>query len=220
MTRTLIVIPARMAATRLPGKPMVDIAGEPDDRARVAPRRRRAGGPRRRSDRCRRDRRGRAGRRRRSRDDAPRSRLGLRPHLRGRAPRRPGGAGRSSSSTCRATCRRWSRISFARVSRRCASAGTDIATLAAEIVEPEERTNPNVVKVVGSPLPGTPAACAPSTSRAPPRPTARARSITTSASTRTGARRCSASWRCSPPRSSCARSSSSCARSKPACAST
>ncbi len=29
MTRTLILIPARMAATRLPGKPMVDIAGEP-----------------------------------------------------------------------------------------------------------------------------------------------------------------------------------------------
>jgi 3-deoxy-manno-octulosonate cytidylyltransferase (CMP-KDO synthetase) len=29
MTNTLIVIPARMAASRLPGKPMVDIAGEP-----------------------------------------------------------------------------------------------------------------------------------------------------------------------------------------------
>ena len=29
MSRTLILIPARMAATRLPGKPMVDIAGEP-----------------------------------------------------------------------------------------------------------------------------------------------------------------------------------------------
>jgi 3-deoxy-manno-octulosonate cytidylyltransferase (CMP-KDO synthetase) len=29
MTRTLIVIPARMRASRLPGKPMVDIAGEP-----------------------------------------------------------------------------------------------------------------------------------------------------------------------------------------------
>jgi len=29
----------------------------------------------------------------------------------------------------------------------------DIATIAAEIAEPEERTNPNVVKVVGSPLP-------------------------------------------------------------------
>src|SRR4029079_12985950 len=32
-------------------------------------------------------------------------------------------------------------------------AGTDIARLAAEIVEAEERANPNVVKVVGSPLP-------------------------------------------------------------------
>jgi 3-deoxy-manno-octulosonate cytidylyltransferase (CMP-KDO synthetase) len=30
--------------------------------------------------------------------------------------------------------------------------GPDIATLAAEITEPEERTNPNVVKVVGTPL--------------------------------------------------------------------
>ncbi len=30
--------------------------------------------------------------------------------------------------------------------------GTDIATLAAEIVEPGERTNPNVVKVVGTPI--------------------------------------------------------------------
>ena len=32
------------------------------------------------------------------------------------------------------------------------AAGVDIATLAAEIVEPDERTNPNVVKVVGTPL--------------------------------------------------------------------
>ena len=30
--------------------------------------------------------------------------------------------------------------------------GPDIATLAAEITDPEERTNPNVVKVVGTPL--------------------------------------------------------------------
>ena len=32
------------------------------------------------------------------------------------------------------------------------AAGVDIATLAAEIVEPDECTNPNVVKVVGTPL--------------------------------------------------------------------
>lgn len=41
--------------------------------------------------------------------------------------------------------------------RECASVldekGPDIATLAAEITDPEERTNPNVVKIVGSPLP-------------------------------------------------------------------
>ena len=36
--------------------------------------------------------------------------------------------------------------------RRCSIPGADIATLAAEITEAEERTNPNVVKVVGSPL--------------------------------------------------------------------
>ena len=29
MARTLILIPARMASTRLPGKPLADIAGEP-----------------------------------------------------------------------------------------------------------------------------------------------------------------------------------------------
>src|SRR6195952_65958 len=28
-TRTLVLIPARMAATRLPGKPLLDIAGQP-----------------------------------------------------------------------------------------------------------------------------------------------------------------------------------------------
>lgn len=33
-----------------------------------------------------------------------------------------------------------------------ADAAVDIATLAAEITEPDERTNPNVVKVVGSPV--------------------------------------------------------------------
>jgi 3-deoxy-manno-octulosonate cytidylyltransferase (CMP-KDO synthetase) len=34
-----------------------------------------------------------------------------------------------------------------------AEKGPDIVTLACEIVEEEERTNPNVVKVVGTPLP-------------------------------------------------------------------
>ncbi|MGH6815792.1 MAG: 3-deoxy-manno-octulosonate cytidylyltransferase [Hyphomicrobiaceae bacterium] len=36
------------------------------------------------------------------------------------------------------------------------TAGPDIATLAAEIVEENERTAPSVVKVVGTPVPGTP----------------------------------------------------------------
>ena len=31
----ILLIPARMASTRLPGKPLADIAGAPDDRARL-----------------------------------------------------------------------------------------------------------------------------------------------------------------------------------------
>ncbi len=33
----IVVIPARMAATRLPDKPLADIGGHVDDRARAAP---------------------------------------------------------------------------------------------------------------------------------------------------------------------------------------
>ena len=36
MSGAIILIPARMAANRLPGKPLADIAGEPDDRACAA----------------------------------------------------------------------------------------------------------------------------------------------------------------------------------------
>ena len=80
-------------------------------------------------------------------------------------------------------------------------------------------TNPNVVKVVGSPVAPRPAA------RALFHPRHRAlratgRSIITSGSTPIAAPRWSASSRCRPRRSSSARSSSSCARWKPACAST
>ena len=62
------------------------------------------------------------------------------------------GAVRESSSTCRAICRR----SIPQLVTECiaplATAEADIATLAAVISEAEERTNPNVVKVVGTPI--------------------------------------------------------------------
>ena len=67
----------------------------------------------------------------------------------------------------------------------------DIATLAGEIVAEHERTNPNVVKMVGSPV--APAGSGRSISRAPPRPGARGRSTTTSAFTPIVVRRSSAS---------------------------
>ena len=60
--------------------------------------------------------------------------------------------------------------------------GPDIATIAAEITKPEERTNPNVVKVVGTPR-RCPDDCGRFTSRAPPPPMARARFTITSACT-------------------------------------
>ena len=58
----------------------------------------------------------------------------------------------TSSSTCRAICRPSSRTSSAQRSIRWTNAAVDIATLGVEIVRDEEKTNPNVVKVVGSPL--------------------------------------------------------------------
>ena len=124
------------------------------------------------------------------------------------------------SSTCRATCRRWSRAWCATASRRWPKPGVDIATLAAEIKIEHERTEPSVVKVVGTPYGRAAARCARSISRAPRRPTATARSTITSASTPIGGPRWSGSSSCRPRRWSCARSSSSCGRWKPACAST
>ena len=81
------------------------------------------------------------------------------PRRRGRLRRQPAGRPADARAAPRARLPR----------AAAAPKGPDIATLAAEIVEPEERTNPNVVKVVGTPL-AAPAGCAPSTSRAPPRP--------------------------------------------------
>jgi 3-deoxy-manno-octulosonate cytidylyltransferase (CMP-KDO synthetase) len=150
-TRTLIVIPARMRATRLPGKPMVDIGGAPmivhvwrralaakagrvvvaTDAEEVMAAIKSAGGEA-----------------IMTRDDHasgsdrifeavsridPDGRAEFIVNLQGDLP--------TLDAHLVSACL-----------EPLADAGPDIATLAAEIVVPEERTNPNVVKVVGSPL--------------------------------------------------------------------
>lgn len=151
MTRTLIVIPARMAASRLPGKPMVDIAGTPmivhvwrrataaqagrvvvaTDAEEIAAAVRAAGGEAMltRADHA-------SGSDRVfeavSRAD-PGGETSLIVNLQGDLP-----------------------TLEPRLIRACleplATEGPDIATLGAVIREPEEAINPNVVKVVGTPL--------------------------------------------------------------------
>jgi 3-deoxy-manno-octulosonate cytidylyltransferase (CMP-KDO synthetase) len=151
MTRTLIVIPARMSATRLPGKPMVDIAGAPmiahvwrravqskagrvivaADTVEIVEAVRAAGGEAllTRPDHV-------------SGSDRiyeavtqldPEGRADFIVNLQGDLPTLEPHLVRA----CLAPL---------------AAPGPDIATLAAEIVEPEERVNPNVVKVVGTPI--------------------------------------------------------------------
>ena len=151
MSRTLILIPARMAASRLPGKPMVDIAGEPmivhvwrramaakagrvvvaTDSEEIVAAVAAAGGEAlmTRADHA-------------SGSDRifeavervdPKSEASLVVNLQGDLP-----------------------TLEPRLIQSCieplATEGVDIATLAAEIREPDERTNPNVVKVVGTPV--------------------------------------------------------------------
>jgi 3-deoxy-manno-octulosonate cytidylyltransferase (CMP-KDO synthetase) len=151
MARTLIVIPARMAASRLPGKPMVEIAGEPmivhvwrraieaqagrvvvaADSDDIVAAVRAAGGEAllTRSDHA-------------SGSDRvfeavervdPQAQADLVVNLQGDLPTLEPHLVRA----CLAPL---------------AEAGADIATLGAEIVEADERTNPNVVKIVGTPL--------------------------------------------------------------------
>ena len=152
MPDVLILIPARMASTRLPGKPLADIAGEPMivhvlRRAQEAAYR-----PGRGRDRFARDRRGGGESRRARGDDARRPRLGLRPHLRGACARPIRRRAPISSSTCRATCRRSSRPTSRRPLAPLADRPSISRTLAAEISRGDERTDPNVVKVVGTPV--------------------------------------------------------------------
>jgi 3-deoxy-manno-octulosonate cytidylyltransferase (CMP-KDO synthetase) len=151
MTRTLIIIPARMAATRLPGKPMVDIAGEPMivhvwRRARAA--------------------------------EAGRVVVATDTEEILQTVRAAGGeAVLTRPDHISGSDRIFEALNHvdpdgeaeliinlqgdlptldAHLVRECldilATKGPDIATLAAEITEPDERSNPNVVKVVGTPL--------------------------------------------------------------------
>jgi 3-deoxy-manno-octulosonate cytidylyltransferase (CMP-KDO synthetase) len=151
MTRTLIVIPARMAATRLPNKPLAEIEGEPmvvhvwrratesnagrvvvaTDADEIVRAVRAAGG------------------------EAVLTRSD-----------HPSGSDRVFEAVERVDPQADRIVNLQgdlptlepHLVRSCLApleaSETDIASLAAEIVEAEERTNPNVVKVVGTPLGG------------------------------------------------------------------
>ena len=150
MVNPVILIPARLASTRLPGKPLADIHGEPmivhvwrraieadigpvvvaaDDPA-IADAVEQAG--------------------RQGGSDPARPPVRLRPDLRGASARSIRRAATTSSSMCRATCRPSSARRCAPASRRSRTAPRDIATLATPILRAEEKDDPNVVKAVGS----------------------------------------------------------------------
>ncbi len=152
MPNTLVVIPARMQATRLPGKPMVDIAGAPmivqvwrravaakagrvvvaTDAREVKAAIEAAGGE---AVMTRADHASGSDRIREAIATLdPDARADVVVNLQGDLP--------TLEPHLVAAC-----------IAPLADPATDIATLAAEIVDEEESTNPNVVKVVGSPLP-------------------------------------------------------------------
>jgi 3-deoxy-manno-octulosonate cytidylyltransferase (CMP-KDO synthetase) len=150
-TRTLVLIPARMAATRLPGKPLLDIAGLPmivhvlrrAEAARI----------------------GRVA----VATDTPEIAAAIRSHggeaVMTRADH-PSGSDRIYEALCSLDPRREAEIvvnlqgDFPTISpdnirdvlTPLSDPGVDIATLAAEIHTEEESSNPNVVKAVGSPI--------------------------------------------------------------------
>ena len=155
MAQTLIVIPARMQATRLPGKPMAQILGEPmivhvwrramaaeagrvvvaTDSEEIIAAVRRAGGEAviTRPDHASGSDRVFEALNRVDPDGDAEIVVNLQGDLPTLEPR--------LVTACIAPLR---------------SKGPGIATLAAEIAEPEERSNPNVVKVVGTPVAGIP----------------------------------------------------------------
>ena len=147
----LIIIPARMAATRLPGKPLADIAGQPmivhvlrraeaaalgpvvvaTDSREIAAAVEQAGG---RAVMTRADHVSGSDRIYEALNQVdPQSRAAIVMNVQGDLPT-------LSPDDLRAAL------------KPLADPAVDIATLAAEITEPSERTNPNVVKVVGSPV--------------------------------------------------------------------
>jgi 3-deoxy-manno-octulosonate cytidylyltransferase (CMP-KDO synthetase) len=152
-TRTLVLIPARMAATRLPGKPLLDIAGLPMivhvlRRAEAAQIGRVAVAT-----------------------DTPEIAAAVTSHggeaVMTRADH-PSGSDRVYEALCKLDPRGEAEIvvnlqgdfpttrpeNIRDVLAPLADPAVDIATLAAEIHTEEESTNPNVVKMVGSPLGG------------------------------------------------------------------
>ena len=209
-----------MASTRLPGKPLADIAGEPMivhvmRRAQAAQLGRGRGCDRFRGDRSLR----REGRRPRG-DDPRRSRSRARTAFsrRWRRPTRSGAP--TSSSTCRATCRRSPRPTSPPRSTRSPIRPSTSARWRPRSAERRSARNPNVVKVVGTPV-AERSACARSISPAPPRPAGDGPALSSHRALRLSPRGARALRRaCRPRRSSRASSSSSCARSRPACAST
>ena len=216
MSDVLVLIPARMASTRLPGKPLADIGGEPmivrvmrraqaahigpvvvaTDSDVIAASVEKAGG---------------------------RVTMTRADHV--------CGSDRIFEALATADPQRAASIvvnvqgdlptlasaDVARVIEPLHDGAVDIATLAAEISEPEERSNPNVVKVVGACW--ARADCARFISPAPARPGALDRFIITSAFMPIAVRHSPVLLRFPPRRWSIARSSSNCARSRPGCAS-
>ena len=150
-TRTLVLIPARMAATRLPGKPLLDIAGLP--MIVHVLRRAEAAGI------------GRVA----VATDTPEIAAVVTSHG-GEAvmtsPDHPSGSDRVYEALCKIDPARDAEIvvnlqgdfptispdNIRSVLAPLADPVVDIATLAAEIHTEEESTNPNVVKAVGSPI--------------------------------------------------------------------
>ena len=216
-TRTLVLIPARMAATRLPGKPLLDIAGLPmivhvlrsaeaaeigrvavaTDTAEIAEVVKSHGG------------------------EAVMTRAD-----------HPSGSDRIFEALGKLDPGRQAEIvvnlqgdfptirpdNIRSVLAPLAEPAVDIATLAAEIHTEEEDLNPNVVKAVGrrSARDG----CARCISPAPPRPTATGRATIISAFMPIAARRWSVSSTCRPRRWNCRKNSNSSGRWKPGCGST
>src|ERR1700737_3677096 len=203
-TRTLVLIPARMAATRLPGKPLLDIAGLPmivhvlrraeaaqigrvavaTDTPEIAAAVTSSGG------------------------EAVMTRVD-----------HTTGSDRIYEALCKLDPSGEAEIgvnlqgdfppilpdNIRDVLGPLADPAVDIATLAAEIHTEEEGSNPNVGKGVGTPLSARGAA---------------GRATITSASMPIAARRWSVSSRCPPPSWSDRRNSSNCGRSRPGCGST